>query len=66
MGAPAPESDEIRGWYFPYGQFGIHAKNGGGFYIAEPVEIDGEQAAFVYQYCFDPLIGFIKEEESLC
>ena len=64
--APVPESDGIRGWYFPYGQFGIHAKNGGGFYIAEPVEIDGEQAAFVYQYCFDPLIGFIKEEESLC
>ena len=60
LGAPAPESDEITGWRFSYGQYGIHARSNGGFYIAEPAEIDGEQAANVYLYQFDPQTGFTK------
>lgn len=60
LGSPAPESDEIHGWYFSYGQFGIHAGKNGGFYIVEPAEIDGEQAANVYLYQFDPQTGFTK------
>ena len=60
LGAPAPESDGIRGWYFPYGQYGVQAKRGGGFYIAEPAQIDGEEAANVYIYQFDPQTGFTR------
>ena len=60
FGASTPESNEITGWHFPHGQYGVHAKRDGGFYIAEPVVQDGEQTAVIYSYQFDPAIGFIK------
>ena len=60
LGSPAPESPAVSGWRFSYGQFGIQARSGGGFYIAEPTEINGGNAARVYIYDFDPATGFTK------
>ena len=59
-GAPGPESTDITGWHFPHGQYGVHAKKDGGFYIAEPVVQDGEQTAEIFSYAFDPAQGFTK------
>ena len=60
FGAPAPESDRITGWRLPFGQYGIHAKYNGGFYIAEPESGRDGHAARVYTYDFDPATGFTK------
>ena len=60
LGDPEPESPEIFGWRFSYGQYGIQARSDGGFYIVEPKTQDGEQTAYVYIYDFDPATGFTK------
>ncbi|MCR5781114.1 MAG: hypothetical protein K6G90_00105 [Clostridia bacterium] len=62
LGAPVPESLEISGWRFSYGQFGIQARSGGGFYIVQPETEDGEENARVYTYAFAPSVGFTKED----
>lgn len=58
--APGPENPAISGWRFSYGQFGIQARSGGGFYVVEPKTQGGEEAACVYTYDFDPATGFTK------
>ena len=57
--ASAPErADEIAGWRFSCGQYGMQFISGGALCCAQPVTVDGENAAYVYAYSFDPRKGF--------
>ena len=59
-GSDAPESARRAGWDSPYGQYGIHRLFDGGYLVAEPTTLDGEQAAYIRRYTFDTENGLIK------
>lgn len=58
VGAAAPERRELSGWRLHCGPYGMASNADGSFYMAEPAVVDGEQAAYVYRYAFDPRSGF--------
>ncbi|MBQ7637696.1 MAG: hypothetical protein IJS90_02185 [Clostridia bacterium] len=59
--APSPESSEgISGFRFPYGQCGMQFLSGGELVCAAPVGEDGENAADLFAFSFDPKNGFEK------
>ncbi len=59
FGASGPEdAARIRGWRFPYGQCGMHFRSDGALYMAQPVKQNGENAAYIRLYAFDPQAGF--------
>ncbi|MBQ6065571.1 MAG: hypothetical protein IJK89_02000 [Clostridia bacterium] len=56
-GADAPESDDVAGWRDAGGQCGMHVMNDGSLLVAETVTVDGENAAYIKPYTFDPETG---------
>lgn len=61
-GADGPEqAEQIRGWRFPYGQYGMHRLSDGRLYMAQPTTAEGENAAYMRLYTFDPQLGFRAE-----
>ena len=57
-GAPGPESRQTFGWQSELGAWGLHMLSDGSAVLARPVDADGENAAEISLYTFDPERGF--------